>query len=385
MLRTTRREFVKTSAKAGGALGVLGALGPAACAPADARQPDGGGSVEPMRILILGGTSFIGPHQVKYAVDRGHEVSIFTRGQTRPPFYEDYFERIENLVGDRNDNLTALESGRWDAVIDNSSSLPRWVRDSAGLLKDRADRYLYVSSISAYRDFGQVGITEDYPVAELDDPATEDMGGGTYGGRKALCEQEARDAFGENAIIVRPGLIIGPGDRTDRWTHWPVRVDRGGEVLAPDSPDGPVQNIDARDLSEWMVRLVEEPGNGGTYNGTGPAQRQTFGDMLEGIRSTLGSDATFTWVPTEFMAEHEVAPWSHMTNWMPPEGDTIGINQVSVSAAIERGLTFRPLADTVRDTVAWWATLPEERRAAPRAGLPPEKEAEVLAAWHASA
>lgn len=386
MLRTSRREFVKTSAKAGGALGVLGALGPVACAgtPDEAEDggPGGGASVEPKRILILGGTGFIGPHQVKYALDRGHEVSIFTRGRTEPPFFQDYFDRVEQLVGDRSDDLSALETGEWDAVIDNSASVPRWVEQSAGLLKDRAQRYLYASSISAYANFDQVGLAEDYELARLEDPTVEEVTGATYGGMKALCEHNAREAFGENAIVVRPGLIIGPGDQTDRWTYWPVRIDRGGEVLAPNSPADFVQNIDARDLSEWMVRLVEEPGHGGTYNGTGPARPETFGEMLEGTRAALGSDASFTWVSTEFMAEHEVAPWGHMTNWVPPESAML---RVSIDAALAHGLTFRPLADTARDTLQWWNALPQERRAEPRAGLPAEKESEVLAAWHAAA
>ena len=368
----TRREFVHSSARAAGALGVLGALGSAACA-----EPTG----DRLRILILGGTRFIGPHQVKYALDRGHEVSIFTRGRTEPPFFQDYFERVEQLIGDRTGDLTALEGREWDAVIDNSASYPSWVAATAELLRDHVDRYLFVSSISAYADFGQVGIDEDYHVGQLSPDEAEDDG--AYGPRKARCEAYARDAFGENAIIVRPGLIVGPGDNTDRWTYWPVRVARGGEVLAPNTPADPVQNIDARDLSEWIVRLVETPGHGGTYNATG--EIQPFGDMLEEIRGALGSDATFTWVPTEFMTEHEVAPWMHMTNWTPPEGDTVGMNQVSVAAAVQAGLTFRPLADTARDTVEWWNSLPDERRAEPRAGLPADREAEVLAAWHARA
>ncbi|MXX68793.1 MAG: NAD-dependent epimerase/dehydratase family protein [Gemmatimonadales bacterium] len=365
----TRREFVKTSARAGGALGVMGAFGSAACA---------GGSEGPLRILILGGTRFIGPHQVKYALDRGHEVSTFTRGQTEPPFFHDYFERVEQLIGDRTSDLSALEGREWDAVIDNSASYPSWVAATAELLRDQVDRYLFVSSISAYADFATVGIDEDYHVGQLSPDEAEDDG--QYGPRKARCEEYARAAFGENAIIVRPGLIIGPGDNTDRWTYWPVRVDRGGEVLAPNTPADPVQNVDARDLSEWIVRLVEGPGHGGTYNATGEVQ--PFGEMLEEIRGALGSDASFTWVPTAFMQEQEVAPWMHMTNWTPPEGPTVGMNQVSVAAAVQAGLTFRPLADTARDTVEWWNSLPEERRAEPRAGLPADKEAEVLAAWH---
>ena len=374
----TRRDFVKTSVRAGGALGALGALGPLACtAPGDGNTGGDTGSPDPMRILILGGTRFIGPHQVKYALDRGHEVSIFTRGRTEPPFFHDHFERVESLIGDRNDDLSALEGREWDAVIDNSASLPRWVAMSTELLKGSVSRYLFVSSISAYADFASVGIDESYPVGQLSSPDAENE----YGPGKARCEEINAEAFGDGAINVRPGLIVGPGDNTDRWTYWPIRVARGGEVLAPNSPADPVQNIDARDLSEWIVRLVETPGTGGTYNATGEVQE--FGAMLEEIRAALEADATFTWVSTEFMAEHGVRPWGHMTNWVPPEGETIGMNQVSVAAAVAAGLTFRPLGDTARDTVEWWNTLPEERRAGARAGLPAELETEVLAAWTA--
>lgn len=377
----TRRDFVKTSARAGGALGVLGALGPIACAaPDDGAMAGGeGGPPDPMRILILGGTRFIGPHQVKYALDRGHEVSTFTRGRTEPPFFHDYFERVEQLIGDRDNDLSALEGRKWDAVIDNSASIPRWVAMTTEVLKGRVDRYLFVSSISAYADFASVGINESYPVGQLSAPDVENMR--EYGPMKAKCEAINTEVFGDGAINVRPGLIVGPGDNTDRWTYWPVRVARGGEVLAPNSRTDPVQNIDARDLSEWIVRLVETPGSGGTYNATGEVQ--TFGAMLEEIRAALDSDATFTWVSTEFMAEHGVRPWNQMTNWVPPEGESIGMNQVSVAAAVAAGLTFRPIGDTARDTVEWWNALPEERRADPGAGLPAGREAEVLAAWAA--
>ncbi len=372
----TRRDFVKTAIRAGGVLGATGALSSVGLAPRTTARAAAAAS---KRILILGGTRFIGPHQVKYAVDRGHDVSIFTRGRTQPPFFHDVFERVERLIGDRDDDLRALEGREWDAVIDNSASIPRWVDASANLLRGHVDRYLFVSSISAYADFARVGIDESYPVSRLSAPDVEDMS--EYGALKARCEDIAREIFGDAAIVVRPGLIVGPGDNTDRWTYWPVRVDRGGEVLAPNSPADPVQNIDARDLSEWIVRLVEAPDRGGVYNATGEAR--TFGSMLDEVRAGLESDAVFTWVPTDFLERHEVRPWSHMTNWVPPEGDTMGMNQVSVSAAVQAGLTFRPLALTARDTVQWWRSLPDERRAQPRSGLPAEKEAEVLAAWAA--
>ncbi len=396
---TDRREFIRIAAVGAGGIGLAllrpgpaagGGVPSGAAAGPPARRAEPGtasGKAEPpppppMRILILGGTRFIGPHQVKYAIDRGHEVSIFNRGRTEPPFFHDYFERVEHLQGDRSDDLGALESGEWDAVIDNSASVPRWVRESAGLLKGRAGRYLFVSSVSAYRDFAVAGMEEDYPLAQLDDPTVEEVTGATYGGMKALCEHEAREAFGESAIIVRPGLIIGPGDNSDRWTYWPVRIDRGGEVAAPGTPDDPTQQIDARDLSEWIVRMAES-GDGGSYNATGPAWRRGMGEMLETVRDGLRADASFTWIDAGFLAEQGIQPWGEMTNWLPPAGDSLGIMQVSVARAVAQGLTFRPLETTARDTLAWWKSLPEVRRAEPRAGLAAAKERELLAAWQA--
>jgi 2'-hydroxyisoflavone reductase len=208
-----------------------------------------------------------------------------------------------------------------------------------------------------------------------------DITGMSYGGLKARCEQEAKQAFPGRAIIVRPGLIVGPGDYTDRFTYWPVRIHRGGEVMAPGNPSDPVQFIDARDLGEWMVRLVEDRAIG-VYNGTGPASRMSIAEMLYGIRATTGGEVAFTWVDAGFLAEHEVQPWQHMTVWVPGDGEFAGMSQVSIEAAKISGLTFRPLADTATDTVEWWSGLPEERRAAPKAGLPPDREQEVLAAWH---
>jgi 2'-hydroxyisoflavone reductase len=375
-MTTDRREFIRLAGA--GALG-LGLM-----------RPDLLGAVtrgtrpaqESMRLLILGGTSFIGPHQVKYALERGHEVTIFNRGQTEPPFFHDLFERVEKLRGDRDDDLTALETGEWDAVIDNSASIPRWVRQSAELLSERAGHYLYVSSISAYADPSQVGLDEDAAVATTEDPTVEEITGETYGPLKALCEQEAMKAFPGRAAVVRPGLIVGPGDPSDRWTYWPVRVDRGGEVMAPGTPDDPVQVIDARDLSEFMIHLVEQK-HTGTYNATGPATRMGMGPMLTEIRKSLGAGASFTFVDAEFLQEHEVQPWLHMPAWVPPEGEGGGLLQVSIARALEKGLAFRAIGLTAVDTVAWWKTLDEERRGRSNFGLPAEREVEVLAEWHA--
>ena len=298
------------------------------------------------------------------------------------PCMNGLFERVKKLRGDRDDDLAALETGEWDAVIDNSASIPRWVRQSAGLLSERAGHYLYVSSISAYADPSQVGLDEDAAVATTEDPTVEEITGETYGPLKALCEQEAMKAFPGRAAVVRPGLIVGPGDPTDRWTYWPVRVDRGGEVMAPGTPDDPVQVIDARDLSEFMIHLVEQ-GHTGTYNATGPAARMSMGSMLTEIRESLGAKASFTFVDAEFLQEHEVQPWLHMPAWVPPEGEGGGLLQVSIARALEKGLAFRAIGQTAVDTVAWWETLDEERRGRSNFGLPAEREVEVLAEWHA--
>jgi 2'-hydroxyisoflavone reductase len=337
-------------------------------------------AASPLRILFLGGTKFLGPPAVEYALARGHEVSLFTRGKTNP----DMFEGVEKLIGDRDDDLKALEGRQWDAVIDNSASLPRWVRQTAGLLQGHAKHYLFTSSISVFADFSKPGMDETAPVGTIEDPTVEEITGETYGPLKALCEQEAQKAFGENAIVVRPGLIVGPMDPSDRFTYWPVRIDRGGEVLAPGNPTDPVQIVDARDLGTWYIHLLEQ-GHTGVFNATGPESPLSIAEMLYGIRAATTGPISFTWADAEFLSAHGVQPWAHMTAWVPPAEGYEGFGAVDCSRAIARGLTFRPLAETARDTIEWWNGLPEERRSKPRAGLAPEKETEVLAAWHARA
>jgi 2'-hydroxyisoflavone reductase len=375
---TSRREFIQLSAGVGGAL-AFGALAPGSFVRAAAGSaPAGPRASSPLTILILGGTSFLGVHQVEYALERGHTVTLFNRGRTNPELFPD----VEKLVGDRNDDLAALEGGEWDVVIDNSASIPRWVRQSAQLLKDSAGLYMFTSSISAFADFSTAGMDETAPVGVLEDPTVEEITGETYGPMKAACEQEAEKAFPGRATIVRPGLIVGPWDPTDRFTYWPVRIDWGGEVMAPGDGTDPVQFVDGRDLGAWMIRLAEE-GRTGVYNATGPASRMVMSGMLHGIRGATNEDATFTWVDAGFLEEHEVQPWVQMTVWVPSTGEFAGLAQVNCEKAIAAGLAFRPLGETARDTLAWWKTLPAERREEPRAGCPPELEAEVLAAWHA--
>jgi 2'-hydroxyisoflavone reductase len=383
-MTTSRRDFVQLSILAGGAAGLGIATG------ARATTMDVGTASKKLKILVLGGTGLIGPPMVSYAIARGHEVTLFNRGKTNA----DLFPELEKITGDRNDDISALqaqvETGRrWDAVVDNTASIPRWVTESAGLLAKAADSYLYTSSISAYADSSTANADETAPVGQisLEDEAkvltTEDITGENYGPLKARCEEEARKAFtDQHTCVVRPGLIVGPGDYSDRFTYWPVRIYRGGEVMAPGNPTDPVQFIDARDLGEWYIRLLEA-GTTGTFNGVGPRSPMDIAGMLYGIRATVDNDISFTWVDADFLEEHEVQPWMHMTVWVPATGEYAGFSTSNIDRAIEAGLTFRPLADTAAATIEYWNSLPEDRRAEPKAGCPAELEEKVLKAWHA--
>jgi 2'-hydroxyisoflavone reductase len=363
----TRRSFLATTAA--GVAVAAASRGTAAITPA----------AKPLRILILGGTGFIGPNQVRYAVARGHKVTVFNRGKTNPGTLP---AGVEHLEGDRNGKLDALKGKTWDAVIDNPSTLPRWVRDAAQLLKDSAGQYLFISTISVYADTSKPNSDESNPTLVLQDPTTEDPGNGAYGGLKALAEKEAERAFPGRTTVVRPGLIVGAGDNTDRFSYWPIRIARGGEVLAPGNPTDPVQFIDARDLGEWTIRLVENK-TFGTFNATGPAHPLSVAEMLYGIKAVTTAGAQFTWVPATFLEEQKVNPWSDMPVWVPPVGEYAGFGSINVQKAIKAGLTFRPLAETAANVLAFNDSRDAERQSKLRAGLTPEREKEVLAAWKA--
>jgi 2'-hydroxyisoflavone reductase len=338
-------------------------------------------TVKPLRILILGGTGFTGPYQIRYALSRGHKVTTFNRGKTHPG---ETPAEVEQLVGDRNGKLDALKNRQWDVVIDNPTTLPAWVRDAAQILKGNVDRYVFTSTISVYGEVKQ-GVDESAPLAKYEGPdpyketleAMKASGYKTYGSLKALSEKEAEKWFPGKTLIVRPGLIVGPRDETDRFTYWPVRIDRGGEVLAPGNPADPVQFIDARDLAEWTIRMAEDRETG-IYNATGPAKPLGIGGMLDGIKQAEKSSATFSWVNEEFLTQQKVEPWSDMPVWTGKES---GLARTNITRALSKGLTFRSLADTARDTLAWFKSLPQDRQSKLRAGLTPEREAEVLAAW----
>lgn len=327
-----------------------------------------------MDLLILGGTVFLGRHLVMAALACGHTVTLFNRGQHNPGLFPD----VEQLGGDRDGNLTALADRRWDAVIDTCGYVPRIVRASAELLANAIDHYTFISSISVYADPMPIHADESAPLATLPDETVEEITGETYGALKALCEQAAEAALPGRVLNIRPGLIVGPFDPSDRFTYWPIRVARGGEVLAPDRPDRPVQFIDVRDLAAWIIRLVER-GVTDTCHATGPAETLTLQSTLEVCRTVTEAGASFTWVSEAFLLENEVTPWMELPLWVPAEAD--GMLQADIGRALANGLTFRPLAETVRDTLAWTKARPATYEW--RAGLSPEREAELLRVWHA--
>jgi len=324
-----------------------------------------------MKILIIGGTRFLGRHLVNAARARRHEVTLFNRGLTNPHI----FLSVEKIHGDRDHDLDRLSGRNWDAVIDTCGYLPRRVRMSAEALKDAVESYVFISSLSVYADFAKTGINESYPVGTLEDETVEEITGETYGPLKALCEQVVQAVFGVSSLILRSGLIVGPHDPTDRFTYWPVRVARGGDMLAPDRPEAPTQIIDVRDLAEFAIRLIENDVSG-VFNATGPAVPLSFGTLLETCKLVSSSDARFVWAPLEFLTRHNVAPWSDLPAWIPDSGEGAGFARIDVSKAIGAGLTFSPLAETIQDTLAWAAGFPPDHEW--RAGLKPERERNLL-------
>lgn len=346
-----------------------------------------------MKILILGGTKFLGPHLIAAAQERGHEVATFTRGkQDSTPL-----PGVEAIFGDRNTDLAKLEVRQWDVVLDTSGYLPRQVGEAAQFFTDKAERYVFVSSISVYADFSIMGIDEDAPVEKL---TSEDLAkanrldtsgvvsavsfGEMYGGLKALCEQAAEDAMPGRTLVIRPGLIVGPGDNTDRFTYWVARTDRGGEVLAPGRTTRELQFIDVRDLIEWTIKMIEK-GAAGTYNANGLPAFATMEQLLDESKNVSGSNATFRWVDDRFLMDQGVTPWSEIPLWVPEydSQDSRGFMFVDVSKAVTEGLKFRTLSATIRDTLDWFRT---ERAGTPmNAGLTPLKEAEILERLNAHA
>ncbi len=375
-IKMNRRHFLTSAMSAGVALGASTQLVGAQSSIIRRGSPK--------RLLILGGTGFIGPPMVQYAVDRGHEVTIFTRGRSKLDI-----PGVEHLVGDRADDLEALKGRTWDTVLDNNARDYRWVQLTTQLLKGNVEHYMFVSTISAYAGeaTGYEFVDEPYsgPQIKVGSPLAQppsDFQLGEelpYGPTKALSEQIIQAAFPGRTTVVRPGFIVGPGDPTDRFTYWPVRIDQGGEVLAPGDGSDPVQIIDVRDLTEWIVRLVEDEIYG-IFNGVGIGSPLSMAEMVHGIRAATSSEVEFTWVPISFLMQHDVQSYSDLPIWIP--GDPL--SSVDNSLAKESGLTFRPLAVTAADTLAWHRTRPAEAQAELKIGLKTDREKEVLAAWHES-
>jgi 2'-hydroxyisoflavone reductase len=336
-----------------------------------------------MKLLILGGTRFLGRHTAEQALAAGHQVTLLHRGKSGAGL----FPAAEHIVADRNGDLSALAGGTWDAVIDTSAYFPRQVRHIAqalaGRVGPRVGHYQLVSTISVYAGFDQPGIDETGAVQQIEDPTTETVTGATYGGLKALCEQAAFKAFGEQHCLVnRPGLIVGPFDPTERFTWWARRAQRGGEVLAPGDADAPVQCIDARDAAAWML-LQATRGTAGVFNLTGPSVPTTMGEFLQTAVEALAPAGTrLHWVDEAFLLEQGVAPWSELPLWLPRKDG--GLHTVQIARALATGLQCRPLRQTLLDTAAWAPELaPQPAGAPPRPGLAPERETALLAAWQA--
>jgi len=325
-----------------------------------------------MNLLIIGGTRFVGRHLVEAALARGHTVTLFNRGQSNP----DLFPQVEQLRGDRAADLSLLKDRSWDTVIDTCGYLPRIVRLSAQTLVNQTDRYVFISTVSVYAEDNPRGMDENSPLATLKDESVEEITGDTYGGLKVLCEKAVEQAYPDRALIIRPGLIVGPHDPTDRFTYWPWRVSQGGQVLAPGNPDQPQQIIDARDLAQWIVSMVDAKRTG-IFNAVGPDYALTTKRMLEACVAVCNPLAQLTWLSEAFLLEHKVEPWSEMPVWMLEK--ECALDTCRNARAIAAGLRFRSIEETIRDTLAWARTRPDDHTW--RAGMKAERETELLRAW----
>lgn len=360
---TDRRQFLKKTTAAAAALPFAEVL---AAAP----------KVKPLKLLILGGTGYIGPHIVEAALARGHTMTLFNRGKTNPGL----FPKLEKLQGDRKVDLSVLKDRKWDGVVDTSGYLPSEVKKSAELLAPNVGQYVFISTISVYGDQPTPDADETAPVSTLPEPIKEEVTNATYGALKALCEKAAEAAMPGRVTNLRPHLIVGPGDPTGRFTYWPVRVRKGGPVLAPNSPTDPIQFVDARDLAAFVVKTLEDKAVG-VYNVATPSGEMTMGKLLESCNKVGGGKASLVWVDKDFLEAQKVGPWSEMPVWIPAVDENRGFGRASVARAVKAGLGMRPLEATVRDTLAWYDALPAEAKERRLAGIKPEKEAEVLKAW----
>lgn len=325
-----------------------------------------------MKLLILGGKRFLGIALVRAALAAGHTPTLFNRGKTNP----DFFPEVENLIGDRDGDLDSLKNRKWDAVIDTSGYLPRIVTESARRLSGQCDAYVFISSVSVYQDFNTPDIPEGYPLAMLENPNGEEITGETYGPLKALCEYEIQNHFDGREIVLRPGLIVGPHDPTDRFSYWPWRVSLGGDVLSPSPPSSSLQFIDVRDLADFTLKLIEKETQG-VYNVTGPKKPTTFGALLIACREASLSDANFVWVDEDFLLSEGVTPWTDLPLWVPSTDPAFtGFYNINISKSLKAGLEFRPLSKTVADTLQWLKERPEGFKT--QTGLSLARETELL-------
>lgn len=365
-----RRSLLKAGALGGAA--AMAGLAPSLGSAAAGQNTPGA----PGRILILGGTGFIGPHMVREMLRRGHDVTLFNRGRTNNALFPD----LQTLKGDRNNGLDALKGQSWDVVVDNSGYVPRHVADSARLLAGVADHYIFVSTISAYASLAEP-LDEDAPLATIADESIEEVTNQSYGPLKALCEKRAASEFGADRLtILRPTYICGPGDRTDRYTYWPVRTMRGGDMVWPGTPQDEIQIIDVRDLANFTADVADKRILG-TFNTVTPVGSFTMGELKDDCLAVTAADMSPVWIDNNFIESQETGGGNAFPIWVPPGPEEAGAARCSGERAVAAGLRNRPTRETARDTVTWWNTLPDERREKTRAGLAPDIEAEILRNW----
>lgn len=384
--RKTRRQFISTGLKAGLALPLV-VSSFYGCSTKGESKKANSQDHNKLNILILGGTSFLGPHQIAYAISRGHKISTFTRGKTKPTIHLDLFDQVEQLIGDRADNLSALEGRKWDAVIDNSGRDSAWTKKSANLLKDNCDLYLYTSSTGVYYPYTTEKYTESDQVL-LSKPSDfkeiESMEY-DYGIMKAQSELAAINEFGKDrSIIVRPTYMIGPADKTNRFIHWPLRLSSGGEVLVPGKPEDRVQYADVRDVAHWMIYLIEEK-KAGTYNAVGPKTHQNMYDFVN--EASKAFDATHQFIKIDdygFLEQNEIY---YIVPWIMPSGNNRDSAKISNVHAVKNGLKFRPIQESVKDIYNWWhsdAVSQEQRdKISANAESILNREAEIIKKWKA--
>lgn len=352
--KRSRREFLEFGLKAGVAFPLISSGLYNCISKTEKKKTIQTDAAKKLKILILGGTSFLGPHQIAYALSRGHSITTFTRGKTKPTIYKNLFDQVEQLTGDRNDDLTALENRKWDAVIDNSGRKAEWTRRSAALLKENCDIYLYTSSTGVYYPYINSDFKESSKVLyEVPSGIEEEQKlEYDYGVMKANSEVEAINQFGaKRTIVVRPTYMFGPADRMNRFMYWPVRLSKGGEIMIPGKKEDTVQYIDVRDVAEWMIRLIEEKKTG-TYNAVGPKETQTIYSFAEEMKTVFDVKTSFVKIDNyEFLKENNI---HYIVPWIMPTGNNVGTAKIDNGKAIENGLLFRPLKESINETLNWW-------------------------------